>query len=515
VTWKSSDESVVTVSATGEVTPVGEGTATVTATTANDKVATCVVTVSSDNVDVEKITLDKNVLDLAAGQTATLTATVTPDNATDPTVEWTSEDDEIATVSDQGVVTAKAGGTTVITATSSNGLHATCTVNVIVPATEVTLDKTSVELQVNKTYTLTATVLPEEATDHNVTWTSENEAVATVVDGKITAKALGETTITAACGDVKATCAVKVVPTPVESVKISPASLHLTAGDESKLTATISPSGATDKSVTWTSSDETVVTVSATGEVKALKAGSATITVTSSNGKTATCPVEVEALDIPVESVSISSATLNLTEGEKATLTAMVNPSDATDSDLEWTSSNSKVVTVSAAGEVTAIKAGTARITVASHNGKSASCTVTVTAKTIEVTGITLDVTEKTIVVGETLTIKATVTPENATDAKNVVWTSSDESVATVKDGVVTAVAIGKATITAEAGGKTAKCVVTVDKKSAVEAIGFDSNAPVKVYDLNGRYISDKVEGLAEGVYVIRQGDNAKKVNIR
>ncbi|MDE7421963.1 MAG: Ig-like domain-containing protein, partial [Muribaculaceae bacterium] len=120
-----------------------------------------------------------------------------------------------------------------------------------------------------------------------------------------------------------------------------------------------------------------------------------------------------------------------------------------------------------------------------------------------------------TILVGEEFTLVATVNPADADDAE-VEWASSDEFIASVdENGNVRAWETGEVTITATAGGKTATCKVIVTKTTRVEALGFDSNAPVKVYDLNGRYISDKVEGLEGGIYVIRQGNNAKKVQLR
>lgn len=135
-------------------------------------------------------------------------------------------------------------------------------------------------------------------------------------------------------------------------------------------------------------------------------------------------------------------------------------------------------------------------------------------SKVINVEAITLDKTTAEVEVGQSIELKATVTPADATNP-TVTWESSNNAIATVDaNGKVTGVAVGTVTITAKAGDKTATCTVSVDKGAGV-SFGFDNEAPVQVYDLNGRYIANKVEGLASGYYIIRQGNDVKKVHIR
>ena len=165
----------------------------------------------------------------------------------------------------------------------------------------------------------------------------------------------------------------------------------------------------------------------------------------------------------PVESVSLDKTTAEITEGETLTLTATIKPENASNKNVIWSSSNEKIATVKD-GVVTAKKAGEATITAKTEDGgKTATCSVTVKAKTISVEGVSLNKTENTIMVGETFTLTATIKPANATN-KNITWSSSDESVATVEDGSVTAKAEGTTTITVttEDGSKTATCTVTV-----------------------------------------------------
>ncbi|MDE6480399.1 MAG: Ig-like domain-containing protein, partial [Muribaculaceae bacterium] len=485
LSWTSSDESVATVSANGEVTAINAGTATIIVSSANGKTATCTVTVEAKVIEVASVVLDQSELSMTEGESATLTATVNPEDATDKSLTWTSSDESVATVSANGEVKALKAGTATITVTSANGKSASCTVKVekkIVEVTAIILSTKEMKLTEGETATLIATIQPADATDKSLNWTSSDESVATVsASGEIKAIKFGTATITvSAANGVSATCTVTVESgiIGVASVTLDKTELSLTEGESATLTATVNPADATDKTLSWTSSDESVATVSANGEVKAIQAGTATIIVSSSNGKTATCTVTVAAKVIEVASVALDKTELSMTEGESTTLTATVNPSDATDKSLTWTSSDESVATVSADGEVKALKAGTATITVTSANGKSARCTVKVEKKIVEVTAIILSTKEMKLTEGETATLIATIQPADATD-KSLNWTSSDESVATVSaSGEIKAIKFGTATITVSAAnGVSATCTVTVESGIiGVASVTLDKN---------------------------------------
>ena len=449
VIWASSNASVARVNS-GTVTALKEGTATITAS-AGGKSSTCTVKVSAKVVTVTSITLDKTSLSMQVGETETITATVNPDNASDKSVVWGSSDVSVATVSD-GTITAKKSGEAIISAKSGSCI-AKCKVTITVSTESITLDKTSLSLVVGETAQLTATVKPDDATDKKVAWASSDESVAKVSNGKVTAVKSGKATITAKCGDKIAECAVTVT-VPTGSVTLDKTTLSLAVGETEQLTATVKPDDATDKNVTWTSSDESVAKV-VNGKVTAVKSGKATITA-KCGGKTAECAVTVT---VPVTSLTLDRTTLSLAVGETAQLTATVKPDDATDKNVSWTSSDEFVAKVDN-GKVTAVKSGKATIT-AKCCDKTAGCAVTVT---VPVSSVILDKTTLSLSVGETATLTATVKPDNATD-KNVSWTSSDETVAKVDDGKVTAVKSGKATIIAKCGDKTAECEVTVYAK--------------------------------------------------
>lgn len=342
----------------------------------------------------------------------------------------------------------------------------------LVDVVSVSIDKTSIQLKVGETVTLSATVNPSNANDKTVTWYSSDASIATVEDGKIIALKLGTATITAKAGDKTATCSITVVPTEVSSIILDKSSASLKVGETVTLIATVGPEDATDKTVSWASSDTTVTTVS-NGVVTAKKIGTATITAKAGE-KTASCTITV--IPTPVTSVTLNKTTASLKVGETVTLAATVNPSDATDKSVTWTTSDATVATVSN-GVVTAKKLGTATIT-AKAGEKTASCSITVIPT--PVTSVTLNKTSASLKVGEIVTLTATIGPDDATD-KTVTWTTSDATVATVSNGVITAKKIGTATITAKAGDKTATCLITVIPTPVTSVTLSKTTASLKV----------------------------------
>ena len=251
-------------------------------------------------VSVTGVTLDRTSVTLDKGDTTTLVARVSPSDATDPSVNWSSDDGAVATVDANGLVTAVSAGTATITVTTTEGdFTASSTVTVNVPVTGVALDRTSVSLTEGDTTTLVATVSPSDATDASVGWSSDDVAVATVdANGLVTAVSAGTATITVTTtdGDLTAssTVTVDIAVVPVTGVALDRTSVSLTEGDTTTLVATVSPSDATDASVNWSSDDVAVATVDANGLVTAVSSGTATITAaTVDGGLTASSTVTV------------------------------------------------------------------------------------------------------------------------------------------------------------------------------------------------------------------------------
>lgn len=371
VTWTSSNEEVVVVS-DGKVTAVNAGKAVVTAQI-GDKSASCEVTVT---IPSEGITLSKTELNLKKGEWEQLTATITPEDATDK-LEWSSSNDAVAPVSSEGRVSAVGGGEAVITARAGS-MSATCKVTVAVPVTGISVNPESATLYVGgESMTLQATVLPEDADNKEVVWTSDNTAVATVdAHGVVSPIAEGTAVITATAKgtDKSASCTVTVTYKEVESVAVSPSTMTLYIGEKGTLTAQVLPAYAKDKSVTWASADEAVATVSQTGEVTAVALGAVEISATAGQ-KTGKCTVSVISRLVTSVTLDKTELTMNLFEQEK--LTATVTPSNAEDGEVVWTSTDLEVATVDENGNVTSQKPGTAVIT-ATAGKYSANCNVTV-----------------------------------------------------------------------------------------------------------------------------------------
>ena len=350
---------------------LGKGTITATTVDGNKK-AKCQVTVYAKTVPVTGIRLSETSLKLNKGDSRTLSATVQPDNASDKTVRWNSSDNSVATVDQNGTITATGGGTATISATAG-GVSASCSVEVYVPVTSISLSANLLSLAKGTFAVLTATVSPEDAMDKSVQWNSDNPSVASVdQNGKVTAINDGRAKITASAGGFTASCTVICVSIPVSAVVLNKTSLSLAKGSSETLTATVSPRDATDNTVKWSSDNPSVVTVDQNGQVTAVNAGNAVITA-SAGDVSATCEVSVF---IPVTSITLSSTDLTLLVGQTAVLEATVLPEDATDKNVTWWSSYPDVATVEG-GRITALGFGQT-VVVAQAGGQSASCSVTV-----------------------------------------------------------------------------------------------------------------------------------------
>ena len=318
ITWSSSNTDVATVNDIGIVTAKANGSATITAKAVNGKTASCKVTVQyKTEIPITAVKLNTTNLTLDKGKTSTLVATITPSNTTQSkTITWSSSNNNIATVSSTGVVTAKASGTAIITAKTSNGKTATCKIIVptqtitTIPITAVKLNTTNLTLDKGKTSTLVATITPSNTTQSKtITWSSSNNNIATVSStGVVTAKASGTATITAKTSNGKIATCIITVPTqtvttiPITSIKLNTTNVTLNKGKTSTLVATITPSNTTQsKTITWSSSNNNIATVSNTGVVTAKASGTAIITAKTSNGKIATCKIIVPTEATPTQ----------------------------------------------------------------------------------------------------------------------------------------------------------------------------------------------------------------------
>lgn len=458
VVWSTNNNKIVTVTSKGLVTAVSRGTAIITAKTkVGGYTATCAITVG-DKVAVTGLSIDASGLNMLKGDNRTILATITPSNASEKTIEWTSSDISVATVSENGVVTAVGSGEAVITAVTRDGSYQKqCKVTVVQPVTGISLALDNLKLAVGKSKTLKANIEPSDATNKKLQWESSDESVATVTSsGVVRAKGPGNATIlvTTADGGFSASCNISVY-TAVTGVKIAAETVSIPKGEKRILTATIEPANAQNQELTWSSSNTDIVRIDAvTGQVTGRTVGTAKVTVTTADGGFSdSCIVEVIQL---ATGVTMSFSSVSLDAGKTKTISATVTPSSATHKTVTWSSSDEKIAKVNSKGTITAVAAGTATITATSKDGAaSATCRVTVkqpaTSITLKSTSGT-DLTKKTmkIAVGSKKTVVATIAPANVTNSE-IVWSTSDKKIATVTSGgVVKGVKAGTVKITAK-----------------------------------------------------------------
>ena len=389
----------------------------------------------------------------------------------------------------------------------------------VVPATGVTLDKTTLNLMTGETAVLTAAAQPENTTD-TLTWTTGNEAVATVADGVVTAVGAGSTVITAACGSVKAECAVTVTASPLTvSVGGKACALTRVGGEDGTKYRAALPYGSnvtihvadasfllvTDKKSNYlnnagvnpftltaaelettllTDKDEKPFTPAENSKVAYLSIMDAMA------GTTYELYLELTREVTPATGVTLDQTELTLTAGKTASLKATVQPENTTDT-IVWSSSKEEVATVEN-GIVTAKAAGETVITATCGTVK-AECAVTVTPP-VMASAVTLDKTELNLYTGDTAALTAAIQPEDTTDP-TIAWTTTDAEVASVQNGVVTAGKTGTATITASCGEAKAQCAVTV-------------KAPAEPAQKDGVYQIGNADELVWFVKKVNGGEN-------
>lgn len=390
----------------------------------------------------------------------------------------------------------------------------------VVPATGVTLDKTTLNLMTGETAVLTAAAQPENTTD-TLTWTTGNEAVATVADGVVTAVGAGSTVITATCGSVKAECTVTVTASPLTvSVGGKTSPLSRVGGEGETKYRAVLPYGS-DVTIHVADASFLLVTDKKSNYLNdagvnpfTLKAAELETTLLTDKDEKPFTPAEnskvayLSIMDVmagttyelyleltrevtPATGVTLDQTELTLTAGKTASLKATVQPENTTDT-IVWSSSKEEVATVEN-GIVTAKAAGETVITATCGTVK-AECAVTVTPP-VMASAVTLDKTELNLYTGDTAALTAAIQPEDTTDP-TIAWTTTDAEVASVQNGVVTAGKTGTATITASCGEAKAQCAVTV-------------KAPAEPAQKDGVYQIGNADELVWFVKKVNGGENA------
>lgn len=422
------------------------------------------------------IELSTRNLTLNAGSSSTISYTL-HGKTKGSTLSWSSSNTGVATVSG-GKVTAKTGGTATITAKASNGKTATCKVSVKQGASSISLSRSSLTMSNGSSVRLQASMAPATTTD-DITWSSSDTGVVRVDGGRISATGVGKARVTARTSSGRtATCTVSVTPVAATGLKLSTDKKTVNVGESIAVKSEFIPVYATD-SVTFSTTDNDIIALSPNGGVQALKPGTATVQAVTEKGV-------VETIDIfvfsPSEKIRIDRDVALVAQGGQMKLNAILNPPDSTDK-LMWSSSNPAVATVDANGVVSAVAAGQAVITVKAESGPTATCEVAVNVPCIS---MKVNTPDSTLEVYEKLRLDLDIYPTVTTDS--VTFTSSDKKVATVsKEGVVTGVSAGEATITCKSSNgivRNVKITVTrpaaeVKAENALTATGIVSGAGI------------------------------------
>lgn len=383
-----------------------------------------------------------------------------------------------------------------------------------VPVDGITLSHSSEIMNVGNTLNIKAVIHPDNADNKTIIWSSSNNDIASVDNnGLVTAISSGRAFIMATSqqnSKIFASCEIK-VHQPLQEISLKPTDIDLKVGESfENMIVTFSPLSSDNKAVIWKSSNETVVKVNAIGKITALCAGEAIVTVESVENPEikASCIVTVSE---PVTGISLNKTTLELKEDDSEKLIAKILPENATNKSVNWSSSDISIAMVAPDGTVYGIKPGRATVMVCTEDGGFAAlCKVTVTPATdkILVNEIILNHASISGVENESFEISATVLPENATN-KTLEWMSSDNTVATIDNGIICLVKTGTAIITASAtdgSGASANCIVIVSDNSGIESIIGDKKSYVKVFDLSGYMIYEgrySDARLASGFYIV------------
>lgn len=469
VSWASENPEIAEVSASGIVTGRKVGSVLIAASSWG-KDAFARVTVNPTPVTI--VRLSSSHRSMYVGEVIQLTAEALDNEGhvlANRPITWTTSDPAIATVTDNGAVTALAVGGTIIMATSE-GKSAVASVTVAaVPVASITLSPSSSDLVVGQTAELTATVRDlagNTLTGRSITWGTSNAAVATVTsEGLVTAVSQGTVTITATTEGKVGSASVNVSPRPASAVIISPNQVTVFPTQTMQLSALVTDDRGLvlpGRPVTYATSNPLVATVSVTGLVTGIATGAATITATS---ESAVGMASVTVLPEPVAMVEVSPQIASVTVGQALQVSAL--PRNAAGQllsgrNVTWSSGSPGIATVSALGVVTGMAPGNAVI-VATVDGTQGSALITVRA--VPVASISVTPPAAGTAVGSSITLSAILRDAtgNLLTGRVIGWTSSDNSIATVSNfGVVTGVAIGNVTITATSEGQTGSSSISV-----------------------------------------------------
>ena len=430
---------------------------------------------------VTRLTVDTVQTVIGVGGTAQLTASFTPEDATLKAVRWTSETPKVATVDENGLVTALAKGKATITATALDGSRRKDSVSITVQLlpTGISLgSEAAIQLGAGRTRTLKAEVTPSNATNTKVTWTSTDPGVARVnQEGRVTAVARGECEIVAACSadsTIEARVRVEVIQ-EVTALKFTQRSMSLNVGESALAEVEVSPADANNRAVSFSVDNTRVATVDESGMIRAVGRGSTTVRAKATDGSNKSASIALTVTQLP-ESITLDKSSVTVNTGRSATVRATVQPTNANNRYVNWESTDTSVARVNSDGQITGVKAGTCQVICRARGDNAVTATVDVTVHQL-VTSITPESRTLSVNVNETGRIRWTVNPGDVTDP-SVTLSSNKTSVATVDaDGTVHALKRGECTVTIKAqDGSNKQATVKVSVLQPVEGVTMEES---------------------------------------
>ncbi|MFI8710861.1 Ig-like domain-containing protein [Brevibacillus brevis] len=453
-TWKTADKTVATVD-DGDIKGVGEGSTVITASYKDQEVEIHVDVEGGGNSD-GKLEADVTKLKLEKGDKETIKLTYDDDKLSGSKATWKTSKSSVATVNDDGVVTAKSKGTATITA-KYKGYEVEIEVYVDTDSSgKLEADETSISLKKGDRDTIQLRYDDDKLSGSKATWKTSNSSVATVDDGVVTAKSQGTATITASYKGDKVEIRVKVDYNNSGKLEVNDSSISLKKGERETLTLKYDGSTISNSNASWSTSKSSVATVSSSGTITATGKGKATITAQYKGEKV---EIEVTVDGSSSGDLEADETKITMKKGEKETVKLRYDGDTISNSKATWKTSKSSVATVSSSGTITAKGNGTATIT-ATYKGEKVEIEVKVGSKSSG--KLEADDTSISMKKGDSEKITLTYDGDDISSTK-AKWKSDKTSVASVSSsGVVKAKKKGKATITAEYKGYEVEIEVTV-----------------------------------------------------
>jgi len=367
-------------------------------------------------VKVQQITLTPSASSVVVGESLQIAAKVLPENATNATLKWKITPENILKpTAAPGQFTAQQVGEALVRAEAADGSGITAECKVVVKprlVQAISLNATQKELIIGDAFSLTATAMPENATNRNIVWKLvSGDAISLSNTGVIQAKKVGEALVRAEAVDgsgITAECKVVVKPRLVQSISLNATQKDLIIGDSFTLTATAMPENATNRNVVWKLVSGDAISLSNTGVIQAKKVGEALVRAEAADGSGITAECKVVVKPRLVQAISLKLEKDTVAVGDNFTVTADVSPKNATNSTLQWSVSDPLLLKHLGAGSFEALKTGSVTITAQARDGskQEASCHIEIVPPTALKKAVAADVAPQVSVDGNTLVVK-------------------------------------------------------------------------------------------------------------